>query len=170
VKSVTLRSSRLFCLASLILLGSPLLAQVQEPPPVTLQDFHRGHKGFGFAKGQQIQPDNPKAFSTDLDMFFDLRTGLLMNNESLGQFCKGKAGVIDMGAKPLQAVREAPARGYKVFLRMEELLNGHTYCIRTADGKHFAKIHILNVDPNEEILVFTWRYQPKDTAKFDDGK
>ena len=142
-----------------------------EPRSTTLQDFDRGHKGFSFSQGKQIAPDNPREFPLEIDLYFDLPHGLIMNNSASGPIFKGKGGIVDMGAKPLKAIKEAPLRGnYKVGLSPRELIVGHTYCVRTADGKHVAKFQITNFDQNEETLSFSWVYQPKDTNKFDDGK
>ena len=145
-------------------------ARGQEPRAVTLLDFDRGGKGFSFAQGVPLTPEKPTEFQAEIDLFFDLPDGVTMNNAALNRIFQGQAGIIGMGARPLKEITQAPLRGYKVGLKAAELRVGHSYCVRTADGKCFAKLHITNLDINEETLEFTYVYQPKETHKFDERK
>jgi hypothetical protein len=72
-----------------------------------------------------------------------------------------------VGKKRLDEVREAPSKGYVAHLAEDMIVVGHTYCIRTADGQHYAKIRITKYEPTEKKLTFTWAYQEKESRKFD---
>jgi len=61
----------------------------------------------------------------------------------------GSGGIHDMGAVPLESVAEAPDASLGVgpweFYNDQstDVKIGHTYCIVTMDGSHYAKIHVI---------------------------
>jgi hypothetical protein len=63
----------------------------------------------------------------------------------------GAGGVHDMGAVPLDSVTEAPdvSNGVGVYEfydnQATHVMVGHTYCIVTKDGNHYAKICVIGV-------------------------
>ena len=85
-------------------------------------------------------------------------SGLGMNNSELTEWFPGNAGIIDLGSVNLEIDIEIPEEGFNPFIDPEGLIPGHTFLIRTADGKHFGKIHIINFDMESELLEFTWIY------------
>jgi hypothetical protein len=77
-------------------------------------------------------------------------------------------GIMDMGTVELASVTEAPESGYlsSVDLGGAELdadwslLVGCTFCVRTADGAHYAKMRIVGADKSMQTITFDWVYLP----------
>ncbi len=80
----------------------------------------------------------------------------------------GSGGIHDMGAVPMESVAEAPDASLGVGLY--EFYNcldtpaviGHTYCIVTRDGAHYAKIHIIVPPTALSISQRDFRLLPKE--------
>jgi hypothetical protein len=69
------------------------------------------------------------------------------------------AGIIDMHTRNFDTVEEAPATNYvATYFNPEE---AHVYCVRTRDGKHFAKIKVTDI--GKDRIAFDWVYQPDGT-------
>jgi hypothetical protein len=64
----------------------------------------------------------------------------------------GAGGVHDMGEVPLESVTEAPDASNGVGAwefynnQRTDVIIGHTYCVVTMDGNHYAKIYITTID------------------------
>lgn len=116
-----------------------------------LEDVDKDGKVFSFRDG--VIGDG-----RDWDLMLDLPHGLGSNNAALVKSFKA-GGIIDMGAKPMSAVKQAPKEGYQPALKPDEILPGHTYCVKLANGKEFAKIHVQKFDQkpsSQSVLVFDW--------------
>ena len=94
-------------------------------------------------------------------MILDLPMGLGCNSSKLADVFPGNGGVIDLGKKPLADVPAAPKAGYLTELKPKQILDGHTYCVRTADGKHYAKFHVVKFDTKARTLKIAWTYPIK---------
>ena len=136
-----------------------------------LREFEDTFDGFGFKIGTiQALKFNGDA-NQNLDLFFEDSHGFGTNNNSLDSSLNGVGGIIDMGYKKLDEVLEAPVKGYKPYISRSNIFQGHTYCVRTADGKHYGKIHILEINKSQpgsqgKNIVFSWVYQPNKTRSF----
>lgn len=106
----------------------------------------------------------------DFDLALDFPHGLLANNKKASPLYNGSGGLRDMGAVALDDVKEAPADGYVPKLELKQLMVGHTYCVRTSDGKHYGKFHILKADMKKELIEFSWEYQPQQKNGFESKK
>jgi hypothetical protein len=71
-------------------------------------------------------------------------------------------GIIKMSQTSLEQVVEAPASGYAVHYFIPEA--GGVYCVRTWDGLHYAKLHVLDV--SRDRIAFEWVFQPNGTRSF----
>ena len=151
---------------SLILLLFLLNVASAAEQTVTLTDFDDTRSGFGFAAKKVIEvKEGPVTTKTDL--ILDLPHGLAANNSKLTKEFQGKGGILDLGKKPLSEIKRAPESGYKPALKPDELLEGHSYCVLTADGKHYGKFHIKRIDEKRRLLEIVWQYQPKMDNEFD---
>jgi hypothetical protein len=74
------------------------------------------------------------------------------------------AGIIDMHTSNLDSVSEAPAddSAYSIHYFLPEV--GAVYCVRTADGHHFAKMKIIAV--TNDRISFEYVYQPSGSRSF----
>lgn len=140
---------------------------------------------FSFAKGTLMRngeafealetmkgPDKAaelEAFARDAyDIFFDSDHGIATNSEIGGwELGVGNGGIIDMGPVGLDEVKEAPANGYKQALDLSEIKQGHTYCVRTANGTEYGKFHILDFDQDDVTLEATWAFQAGGSRQFE---
>ena len=68
-----------------------------------------------------------------------------------------------MRARSLAEIKECPEKGYA--FHYVEAKADTAYCVRTRDGKHFAKILITAIGNGR--ISFQWVYQPKLTNRFD---
>ena len=157
-------------LAAIVLAGfrPTLFAQA---PPIVLSEFDASGAGFSFREGAVVQvfdqaKHQPVASFSNVDFILDFPHGIGTNNSSLTPDFAGKGGVRDVGEGALGDVREAPGRGYKPALTVDEIKEGHTYCFLTADGKHYAKLHVIRFDRERKELEFSWQYQSNGTRKF----
>ncbi len=127
---------------------------------VVMRDFDDSLVGFSFQRGELIGLKGAREFPTEIDFIFDMPLGLGTNNAELSKQFKGQGGIIDMGRKPLAALSAAPKSGYKPALDASDIKVGHSYYLRTADGRHHGVLHITGFDADKETLTFDWRYQP----------
>jgi len=132
-----------------------------------MHDFDEGGAGFRFSDGSFVKPGQDAELYQGMDLMFDLPHGLGTNNAEVWPFFRGKGGIVDVGPKALAAVKEAPAAGYVPGLKPDGIVQGHTYCVRTADGEHYAKLHVVKFDREKETLEFSWQYQPRPTTVFE---
>lgn len=134
---------------------------------VVLQDFDESGSGFSFRDGALVKPESSAELYLKIDLVLDLPHGLGANNAQTSPTLSGKGGIIDLGERSLGSVARAPKAGYVPLLKPEAIVKGHTYCVVTADGAHYGKLHVVNFDPEEALLEFTWRFQPRRTNVFD---
>lgn len=69
------------------------------------------------------------------------------------------AGIADMHTRNVEDVQEAPLTHYVANYFAPQV--DHVYCIRTRDGKHFAKIIVTDVE--KDRIAFDWVFQPSGT-------
>lgn len=124
-------------------------------------------QGFSSRLGKLV-PLNKEGelLSLDVDLLWSDGTVLAANNATSLTPFTGKGGIQDLGKRSLADVKEAPADGYSPYLDADRVHVGHTYCVVTADGKHYGKIHITHYDQKTRELTFSWQYQPKATRNF----
>jgi hypothetical protein len=153
----------------LVMSAAGLTDKKEEEKTIVLEDCDAEPFAFSFkAKGKVRLPKDPAEVAVDFDILLDVPHGLAANNKSIAPFFKGSGGLIDMGRKALEEVKEAPKEGYQATLKPEQIVPGHTYCVLASDGKHYGKVHVVKFDPERGPIEFTWEYQPKDTNKFND--
>jgi hypothetical protein len=146
------------------------LSQDNEKTIIKMPDLYKGLMGFSFREGKVVPAyaqEEDVLFSTTLDLVWFPPNGLIANNAKSYFPFSGKGGIIDLGKKALDEVKEAPKTGYALQLKPKQIKKGHTYCVLTADGEHYGKIHVLTYDRKKGELTFTWQYQPKPTNVFD---
>jgi len=105
-----------------------------------------------------------------MDIFLDFPNVLGTNNSQLDESFKGSGGIIDMGKVPIQEILIAPKSGYKPALSIDEVKEGHTYCVKASNGRNYGKIYILKFDHGGRppFVEFNWEYQIKENVrKFD---
>jgi hypothetical protein len=134
---------------------------------VVLQDFDEVGSGFSFREGSFVKPESKAELYARIDLMLDLPHGLGANNPQVSPLFSGKGGIVDLGARPLDRVDQAPKEGYAPLLKPAAIVKGHSYGVVTADGEHYAKLEVLHFDPEEGLLEFRWQYQPKPTNVFD---
>ncbi len=71
------------------------------------------------------------------------------------------AGIRDMRTQNLDDVEEAPTSDYLRHYVPPQLK--HVYCVRTGDGRHFAKIKVTGIEPDR--ISFDYVYQKQETTK-----
>jgi pimeloyl-ACP methyl ester carboxylesterase len=100
-------------------------------------------------------PDSPYAF-----LFAQNEVGVYGNST----WDKGaNSGILQMPAtQQLDALDECPDSNYSVHWVASQ--PGSVYCVRTRDGKHYAKIKIT--DAQIDRLAFDWVYQPNGSRRF----
>lgn len=138
----------------------------------TLNELAPGNEGRRIAKQIENDPELSAKVRDTYDIFFDAKFGLIANTEFGGwEFGVGQGGFIDMGEIDLDQVEVAPKDGYVAGIRVEMervprplakfpiLAEGHTYVVRTANGK-YAKFFIKRYDAESSVLEFQWRFQP----------
>lgn len=124
---------------------------------VTLGDFDATNKFFSLRKGKIISLEKKGASAlVDMDILLDMPHGLGTNNAELSKAFNGKAGIIDLGSVPLKSKSNIPKNGFKKFLKAKEIIVGHTYLVRTADGVSYGKIHVVKFEEKTKLLEFTW--------------
>ena len=155
--------------ALLLLIHASVSAQNRS---AVLAEFDASGAGFSFSEGIVIRIFDPARWQpldpfSRVDFIIDFPHGIAANNATALEHFGGKGGVVDMGKRELGDVLEAPERGYKPVLKAGALKAGHTYCFLTADGKHYAKLHLMRVDTVRKEIEFTWQFQADGTRKFD---
>ena len=132
--------------------GSQLAAST-----AVLRDYDKSGDSFSFAKGKTCSGCNYSI--TDEDFFIADRgaQSIIHAFES--------PGVIDMGAVPLESVKEAPASGYQDTVVPVE---GHTYVFKSR-GK-YGKIYLNDIQQPPVRTVteyeFKWAWQSNGTRTF----
>lgn len=76
------------------------------------------------------------------------------NDPSIFYANLGSGGIHDMGDTPLESIIFAPdkSRGLGVGRYYDyetKAMVGHTYCVVTADGAHYAKFQVMSIEPYE---------------------
>ena len=108
-----------------------------------------------------------ETFRDAYDIFFDADHGIATNSTIAGwELGVGNGGIVDMGRCGFDEVKEAPEDGYKKALKISEMLPGHTYCVRTANGREYGKFHIVSFDQDAMTLDFTWSFQAGGSRQF----
>jgi hypothetical protein len=134
---------------------------------VNLPDALKSLKAFSFRKHKVVKLKGHDGFiHPDVDLVWDPPSGLASNNGKNGGIFKGKGGVIDLGRQKIKEVKKAPTSGYVPALTRAQIFVGHTYCVLTADGKHYAKIHVTQYDWRKKKLTITWCFQEKSSNRF----
>jgi len=122
----------------------------------------------GLVAGEEMQSE--EEWISKIDIAFDAPHGLMANSKDLSdEFTQpaGSAGILDLGEVAIDRVGEAPADGYAPTISMKQLVVGHTYSVRTADGKHYGLLHLLAVNAGKEnAITFSWTYQKDGTRTF----
>jgi hypothetical protein len=155
------------CVIALAAVGTTAAVRADgEPQTVVLRDVDDSGAAFRFSDGTMVTPGANAELYLTVDLMLDLPHGLGANNSEFWPFFTGKGGIVDVGAKPLRAVKKAPKEGYLPAIEMDAITEGHTYCVRTGDGEHYAKLHLGKFDREASTLEFTWEYQPKPTNVF----
>jgi Trypsin-like peptidase domain len=72
------------------------------------------------------------------------------------------SGIIETGASNLDDVTECPSSEYRIHYFQPQ--RGKVYCLRTRDGRHFAKIKITEITADR--ISFDYMYQPSGSRKF----
>jgi hypothetical protein len=72
------------------------------------------------------------------------------------------AGIRDMNTQRLEDVQDAPASDYQ--RHYYPPIMGHVYCVRTRDGRHFAKLKVTGVEMDR--VSFDYVYQKRQSASF----
>lgn len=151
------------------ILAAPLWLAAAEPARVVregttvLQEFDDAGTGFSFEQGGLVKPESKAELYARIDLVLDLPNGLGANNAQASPRFSGKGGIVDLGARPLAEIHELPKTGYAPLLKPEAILKGHSYGVLMADGKHYGKLQVVNFEPEEGLLEFSWQYQPKPT-------
>ena len=150
---------------------------------VTLRDCDKVPEMFSFKEGGVLNLGevDVKGLSENesmkkmllIDLFFDMPHGLGLNNKELDEQLVGLAGIVDMGKVSIDELSKAPKDGYKLCLTSDEIKVGHSYCVKTANGKNYGKIEILEFERgrghlDDGFVRFKWQYQPMENVrKFD---
>ena len=92
----------------------------------------------------------------EIDFIFDLPKGLGMNNSELSASFSGQALIMDLGEIPLEEKTDLAEDAFTPFLQPEEIIEGHTYLIKTADTKEYGRIRIINFEAESGLLTFKW--------------
>ncbi len=72
------------------------------------------------------------------------------------------AGIREMGTSNLDEVKQCPTSDYKMHYFQPQL--DHVYCVRTRDGRHWAKIKVTVIAPDR--IAFDYVYQPSGSPTF----
>lgn len=72
------------------------------------------------------------------------------------------AGIREMPTSNLNEVKECPTSDYKIHYFDAQL--EHVYCVRTRDGRHWAKIKVSVIAPDR--IAFDYVYQPSGSPQF----
>jgi hypothetical protein len=72
------------------------------------------------------------------------------------------SGLLKISANDLDNIQQCPTNGYQV--GEVPVAAGEFYCLRTRDGKHYAKIHIRAVSSGQ--VQISYEYQPDATKNF----
>jgi hypothetical protein len=72
------------------------------------------------------------------------------------------SGIREMPTANLDDVKECPASDYKIHYFQPQL--GGVYCVRTRDGRHWAKIKVAVLAPDR--IAFDYVYQPSGARTF----
>jgi hypothetical protein len=128
---------------------------------------HYGKSGFKFSKNKVVAWNSNQAdilAAGDQIKFFLQYPTAPYNNPKLDK--NGRSGIVAMGEKNLNRITECPESGYSY--HWVEATPDETYCVRTRDGEHYAKIQVTYVGSvTPTSIEFDWVYQPKKTRKFD---
>ena len=75
-----------------------------------------------------------------------------------------KGGIAELDAASLDDISECP-RTSTAYQRhwVQPQIDG-LYCVRTRDGRHYAKIHVIEISPDG--ISFDWVFQPENTTQF----
>jgi hypothetical protein len=131
-------------------------------------DVYKTRKGFNFSTGKSVNfKDGQENIASNVDLMWDVPSGLASNNPKNGMGFFGKGGIIDLGRIKMVQVKKAPQTGYLPSLTAAQIVVGHTYCILTADGMHYAKIHIIKYDRKMKKLIIAWEFQKNGSNRFD---
>lgn len=143
-------------LLAVALMAAPVFA-ADQTNSVVLGDFDATSTVFSLREGKTIRvEEGEESVPIDMDILFDMPHGLGANNVELGEAFNGKGEIIDLGPVPLKRKSDIPKNGYRAFLKPKEIIVGHTYLIRTADGAHYGKIHVVRFDRKRQLLEFAW--------------
>jgi hypothetical protein len=77
-------------------------------------------------------------------------------------YAPSQSGLEEIGAEKLDQNGQCPMDDYKT--ENFPIVKGHFYCLRTRDGRHYAKLQVTDVGGDR--IVFNFIYQPKVTSDF----
>ena len=132
----------------------------------TIFDGYKKYRtsGFQFSSAKVVAWDSNKSdilgAGDPIGFFFQFDTPPY-NNPKLDK--DARSGGLAMRARSLEEITECPEKGYAFHFVPAKA--DTAYCIRTRDGKHYAKILITAIGNGQ--IVFQWVYQPALTNRFD---
>ena len=122
---------------------------------IMIKDWEKAHEAFDFQLGKVVSKEGGGDF-------FIADRG---NNAIIHVF--DSPGIIDMGAIPLDDIKEAPTSGYR---EVAKPIKGHSYVMRMKSKGKYGKIHIINIfkTRNSSITTydFTWANLPSRVKSF----
>jgi hypothetical protein len=126
-------------------------------PGVIIPPILKSGEGFSFRRAELIKAtDDTSNFSLDLDLVWDPPNGLAANHVENRRPFSGKGGIIDTRKKSLRDVKVPSPGPYEHYIGPKEIKIGHVYCLRTADGRRYAKLLVIEYDQKRERLAFVW--------------
>ncbi len=118
-------------------------------------------QAFGFRSGIVNLGNVLQRADTRVDLFYNGMKGLGVNNAGFGQNFLGGGGIIDMGPVELDTIDEAPESGYKLYINIRKIKPGRSYCVRCADGVHYARMRVIEIEKGDRGYIrFAWEYLP----------
>jgi hypothetical protein len=136
----------------------------------TVSGFHFGTKSIVSwgSTNPGSQPDievaNPGGTGSKAVFFLEMDTPPY--STSGRDFSGGKtpanAGIVQMSQSDLKAITAAPQSGWVTHYFTPQV--GATYCVRTWDGNHFAKIKVTDIEQDQ--IGFDWVFQPSGSSVF----
>ena len=141
---------------------SPSKQKAVRENTLLLTDFEKDETVFSFQGGGLLKlmakEDLEKA-----DLWLAMPYGMASNNSQLDDDLTGLGGLVDLGTKAIQDIVEIPLYGYQLTLSTEEIRSGHTYCVRTADGKQYGLFQVIDFDSKAATLKITWEIPCRQT-------
>ena len=116
-----------------------------------MQDVDKKGDAFRFGKGivHSIRDRH-------WDIMLDLPQGMGSNNSKLSRRFR-KGGIAKVGMRPLSLLKNPKTASYQPALKPNEIIPGHSYYVRLADGKRYGKIRIIRFSQALKTVEFRWQ-------------